>query len=537
LVLFWKIHAFAQGNCSAVMRRAHDRNQSANREEGYKPVRPPDRSLDKRFLKEEWMTVQKNPGDIGRRDMFRIMGASGAAVLSSTVGAAAKGPQEDATRQAVSSAWREVNEMDSQRKRLWKQRMDWWMDAKFGLFVHWDPSSLASVEISWPIMRPSPKWNITEEEYVNLYKRFNPVNYDPDSWVELAKAAGQKYIVFTTKHHDGFCMFDSSFTDYKVTNTPYKKDVLMMLVEACRRSNMPLGYYYSPPDMHHPDFRDTSKPASENWRGEPTRPQWPNYLHYMQLQLRELITRYGEPEVFWFDGLNNQEKYDGFYVERMLRELSPGTLVNNRLGTPGDYETPEQFVPDRIPVKGVRIAGVNLAEQDRLPSGLPGPEDFQPWETCMTINDTWAYNKNDRNFKSTKTLIQTLVNVASKGGNFLLNVGPSPEGTIQAEFQDRLREIGKWLAVNGESIYGTTYGPLQDLPYGKTTAKGGTIYLHIFDWPQLRLEIRRMGRVASVTLLSRGESLNFKSRDGAVLIELPEQPPDPYDSVLKIEVA
>jgi alpha-L-fucosidase len=476
-------------------------------------------------------------GSIGRREMFRIMGAGGAAAFSSGLASGAKAPQNDTTRQAVASAWNEVNELDRQRSGLLQQRMRWWLEAKFGLFIHWDPSSLASVEISWPIMRPSPKWNITQEEYVNLYKKFNPVEYDPDTWVQLAKAAGQKYIVFTTKHHDGFCMFDSSFTDYKITNTPYKKDILMMLVEACRRHDMPLGYYYSPPDMHHPDFRDTSKPAKDNWQGEPARPQWPNYLNYLQLQLRELATRYGEPTVFWFDGLNNQEKYDGYHVQRMLRELSPSSLFNNRLGTPGDYETPEQFVPDRVPVRGVRIAGTNRVEQDRLPSGLPQPEDFQPWETCMTINDTWAYNKNDRKYKSSKTLIRTLVNVASKGGNFLLDVGPSPEGLIQPEFQDRLRDVGNWLAVNGESIYGTTYGLLQDITYGKTTAKGGTTYLHIFDWPKGNLEVSGVGHVSRVTLLARGEILSFQRSGKGISIKLPEQAPDPNDTVLKIETS
>ncbi|TAM78899.1 MAG: hypothetical protein EPN47_19920 [Acidobacteria bacterium] len=463
------------------------------------------------------------------------MSAGGAAAFSSTLSAAVKEPQNGAARQAISKAWNEVNETDRHRSSLWQQRMDWWQDARFGMFIHWGPSSLASVEISWPIMRPSPKWNISQNEYVNLYKKFNPVKYDPDAWVELARAAGQKYIVFTTKHHDGFCMFDSSFTDYKITNTPYKNDVLMMLVEACRRHNMPLGYYYSPPDMHHQDFRDTSKPSAENWQGEPTRPQWPNYLNYFQLQLRELATRYGEPAVFWFDGLNNQEKYDGYQVQRMLRELSPSSLFNNRLGTPGDYETPEQFVPNRIPIRGVRIAGTNPADQNRLPSGLPRPEDFQPWETCMTINGTWAYNRNDHKYKPAKQLIQTLVNVASEGGNLLLNVGPSPEGVIQPEFQDRLREIGKWLASNGESIYGTTYGPLQGLAYGKTTTKGGNTYLHILDWPGRSLNLSGVERVSKVSFLASGEILSFQRSGNGVTIQLPEQAPDPIDTVLKIE--
>jgi alpha-L-fucosidase len=475
----------------------------------------------------------RKEGSIGRRDVFRVMGAGGAAAFSASLGLAANGQR--VTARAGSTAWREVNDLDRERHDLWQQRMEWWLDAKFGMFIHWDPSSLASVEISWPIMAPSPKWPISQEEYVNLYKRFNPVKFNPDEWVKLAKSAGQRYIVFTTKHHDGFCMFDSAFTDYKITNTPYQKDVLMMLVEACRRHDMPLGYYYSPPDMHHPGYRDTSKLVKMNWRGEPTRPQWPIYLQYLQLQLRELATRYGEPTVFWFDGLNDQAKFDGYHIERMLREISPSSLFNNRLGTPGDYETPEQFVPTRIPVKGIRIAGTNQADENRLPTGLPKPGEFEPWETCMTINDTWAYDKNDRNFKSTKELIQTLVNVASKGGNFLLDVGPSPEGVIQQEFQDRLRGIGKWLAINGESIYGTTYGPLQDLAYGKTTAKEGTTYLHIFDWPKESIEISGVGRVSRVSLLGRGEILEFARSGNGVTVQLPAQAPDPYDSVLKIE--
>jgi alpha-L-fucosidase len=478
----------------------------------------------------------KNPtrGKMGRREVFRMVGAGSAAAWSMQVGRAAAGPGRSASSPGL-AAWREVNDAGGARQRVHQQRLDWWRQAKFGMFIHWDPCSLASVEISWPIMAPQDKWKITQEEYVNLYKRFNPAQYDPCAWVELAQAAGQRYMVFTTKHHDGFCMFDSSFTDYKITRTPYGKDVLKMLAEACRRRAMPLGYYYSPPDMHHPDYRDTSKPAKENWRGEPARPEWPTYLHYMQLQLRELAARYGEPAIFWFDGLNEQEKYDGYQVERMLRELSPSSLCNNRLGTPGDYQTPEQFVPKRIPVKGVRMAGADPAAQKRLPSGLPRPEDFAPWETCMTINDTWAYNKHDRNYKQLRELVQTLANVASKGGNLLLNVGPGPDGAIQPELQERLRGMGKWLAVNGESIYGTTYGPLQDLAYGKTTAKGHSVYLHVFDWPKGRLEISGVGRVARVSLLARKEKLSFQRRGNGTSVEIPAEPPDPYDSVLKIE--
>ena len=183
-----------------------------------------------------------------------------------------------------------------------EHRTAWFREAKFGMFIHWGPYSQASVEASWPIMRPE-HWGISEADYRALPKRFNPTKYDPNHFIDLARLAGQKYIVFTTKHHDGFCMFDSSFTDYKITNTPYGKDIVHMLVEACAQRTMPLGFYYSPPDLHNPNYRDTSKLARENWNGQPERPEWPLYLDYMDLQLTELLTRYGRVRDIWFDGL------------------------------------------------------------------------------------------------------------------------------------------------------------------------------------------------------------------------------------------
>jgi len=455
-------------------------------------------------------------------------------MLSARVAGAAPGVSPDPI---TTAAWEKVNETDPDRSRLWEQRKTWFNKAKFGMFIHWGPVSLASIEISWPIMEPDPTMKISQEEYVNLYKRFNPVQYDPDAWVELARQAGQRYMVLVTKHHDGFCMFDSAFTDYKITNTPYEKDIVRMLGEACERQAMPLGYYYSPPDMHHPCFRDTSKPARENWHGEPARPEWPAYLNYMQLQLRELMCRYPSPVVFWFDGLGHQEKYDGYHVVRMIREMSPGTLVNNRIGVPGDFGTPEQFVPHRIPVKGVEIQGPDTSQQNNLPAGMPSREELQTWETCMTINETWAYNKNDTKYKSAQDLIRTLVDVASKGGNLLLNVGPTPEGTIQPEFQERLRGIGQWLAVNGDSIYGTTFGPLQNLSYGRTTAKGDVVYLHIYNWPgNGKLEIPDLKRrVLDVRMLDGGRKLEFSQSAGGITLHLPAQAPDADATVVAIK--
>jgi alpha-L-fucosidase len=418
------------------------------------------------------------------------------------------------------------------------ERTAWYRAAKFGMFIHWGAYSVASVEASWPIMVPNISWNITEPEYVSLYKRFNPTQYNPGAWVELAKQAGQRYMVITTKHHDGFCMFDSALTDYKITRTPYGKDVIAKLAKAAQEGGMPLGFYYSPPDMHHPGYRDTSQPVKDTWHGDPSRPEWANYLNYMEGQLRELLTQYGPVALIWFDGLDREEKYQGQRFISLIHQLQPAALVNNRIGVDGDFVTPEQEVPDRIPTKRAAKDQPDVAKPEASAlATVPLSEDFQLWETCMTINDTWAYNKNDRHFKSVQVLIQDLANVASKGGNFLLNVGPTPEGTIQHEFIERLQAMGKWMKVNGDSIYGTTYGPWQNLSFGKTTAKGKTIYLHVFDWPSKpELEVPGLERrVSRITVLATGRKAKFRQRRDRLLISVPPSAPDPNDSVLQID--
>ncbi len=384
-------------------------------------------------------------------------------------------------------------------------------------------------------MTPQPG-GISEAEYRALPQTFNPVKFDPRAFVELARLAGQEYMVFTTKHHDGFCMFDSSYTDYKITNTPYAKDIVAQLAKACGEGGMPLGFYYSPPDMHHPGFRDTTRLARENWHGEPQRPEWPGYLQYMQLQLAELLTRYGPVAIVWFDGLDNREKYNGAQVIEMIRRLQPATLVNDRIGVDGDYETPEQFIPPAIPVRGIAMSGIDQEASKQLKNTIPRPEEFRLWETCMTINNTWAYNKNDHDYKSSQTLIRSLVEVASRGGNYLLNVGPQPDGQIQPEFQQRLRAIGDWLTLNGDSIYGTTYGPVQAVSGLRTTAKGKSIYLHLFDWPASVCEIAGIeARVMSAHLLATGQPLTFRQSEGKLRIDIPPQPPDPNVSVIALK--
>ena len=423
--------------------------------------------------------------------------------------------------------------------RLWAadpfetERLRRFNEAKFGMFIHWGPYSQASVEASWPIMTPHPG-GISEAEYRKLATTFNPTKFDAREIVRLAKEAGQQYIVFTTKHHDGFCMFDSAFTDYKITNAPYGKDIVAMLAKAARDEDMPLGFYYSPPDMNHPAYRETSKPSATNYKGEPTRPEWPLYLDYMGLQLRELLTRYGDVFVIWFDGLDNQRKYDGYRVHQMIHELQPMTLINDRIGLRGDFVTPEQRLPKGIPRKNSKLENINPNDEGVLVAP-PRPEEFQPWETSMTINDTWAYNKNDRKFKSTTDLVHALIDAASKGGNFLLNIGPMPDGTVQPEFQERLRGIGAWLKVNGEAIYGTTFGPLQDVPFGRTTAKGNTVYLHVYSLPANTLQVAGLGPVKSVRALNGGQVLKFMQEEGRLSIQTAGVRPDEYATVFVVE--
>jgi alpha-L-fucosidase len=435
------------------------------------------------------------------------------------------------------------------------------------MFIHWGAYSVAGVEASWPIMKPelfphSPA--ISEKEYVELPRRFNPVEYDPRAWVQTAKQAGMRYMVITTKHHDGFCMFDAPGTDYKITNTPYGKDVVAQLAAACHEQQMPLGFYYSPPDMHHPGFRDTRKQARENWYGEPSRPQWPSYLDYMESHLRALLTNYGPVAIIWFDGLFGIAKYNPPRFHKLIHDLSPNTLINDRLGPGGDYVTPEQFFPDGVPIKSAKepaditpgtfnaIIGlskilpqkwflglIGWLAKSRYPTSMhPLPQDFQLWETCMTMNESWGYNVHDKNFKSSQTLLRTLVEVASRGGNFLLNVGPTPQGTFPIEAQQRLQSCGEWMAANGESIYHTTYGPVQNLAMARTTAKDGTVYVHLIDRAGSTLELAGIGgRVGSVTLLVGGGSCAFEQSGDGLRVDLSKVPPNAFIPVLAIRTA
>ena len=330
------------------------------------------------------------------------------------------------------------------------ERLGWWSDARFGMFIHWGlyaiPAGVHGDKNTYGEWIRSEA-RIPVDEYDQYRKQFNPVKFDPDAWCRTAKAAGMKYIVITSKHHDGFALFDSAVTDHDVMDTPFKRDILKELAEASRRHGIKICWYYSIMDWHHPDYL----PRRDWEKDRPTAgADYERYVAFMKSQLKELLTNYGPIGVLWFDGQwegtwTNERGYD---LQRYVRSLQPEIIINSRVGRSGgaygleadraerlgDYGTPEQFIPETAPAF--------------------------PWETCMTMNGHWGYNAADKNFKSADDLVRKLVDIASKGGNFLLNVGPTAEGEIPAESVERLRAVGRWTFVNGASIHGTVGSPL-----------------------------------------------------------------------------
>lgn len=325
-------------------------------------------------------------------------------------------------------------------------RLQWWREARFGMFIHWGPVSLKGTEIGW-----SRGAEVPTEQYDRLYQQFNPVEFDAETWAQVAKQAGMKYVVFTTKHHDGFCMWDTKQTDFNVMRSPFARDVVKELSAACGRHDLAFGTYHSVCDWHHPDF----PLGSPGGRTRKPNPNLDRYETYLRSQITELIRGYGPLLVMWFDVPQEFDRRRGQGLIDLARSLQPDILVNNRSGAPGDYDTPEQQV--------------GAFEMDR------------PWETCMTICEQWAWKPNDT-MKSLQQCLQTLVRCAGGDGNLLFNVGPMPDGRIEPRQVERLREMGAWLARYGDTIYGTRGGPWKPTKTLASTRRGNQVFVHILRW-------------------------------------------------------
>ncbi len=394
-------------------------------------------------------------------------------------------------------------------------------DAKFGLFIHWGVYSVLG-DGEWVMHQR----RIRSADYEKLPGLFNPTEFDPAEWVAMAKAAGMKYITITSKHHDGFAMFDSKVSDYDIVDrTPYKKDVLKMLADECHKQGIKLFFYHSELDWHHPDYYPRGRTGQDS--GRPDSGDWNRYLDYMDGQLRELLTNYGEIGGIWFDGWWDKPEADWRLAKtyKMIHDLQPAALVgNNHHHRPFPGEDFQMFEKD---LPGGRSAEFN---KDSEVSALP-------LETCETMNNSWGFNLTDRRHKSTRDLVHYLVKAAGNNANFLLNVGPMPNGRIQPEFVERLQEVGRWMAANSESIYGTRGGPIAPRSWGVTTQKGDTVYVHVLDYDDPVLALPTFSRkVKSARRLGGGAPVAVQQTASFLTLSLPPAR-DAYDTVIAVDLA
>jgi alpha-L-fucosidase len=415
------------------------------------------------------------------------------------------------------------------------QHMAWFREARFGLFIHWGVYSVPAGE--WNGNTNYGEWFLEEtkmpvSQYEKFAGQFNPVKFDANEWVRMAKNAGMKYIVITSKHHDGFGMFRSSLTDWCIKSTPFQRDPMKELSEACRAQGIRFCFYHSIMDWHHPDW-GIRRPWNDKASGAP---DMDRYTAYLKGQLKELLTGYGPIGILWFDG--QWEKpwtaERGLDLYNYVRDLQPNIIINNRVGKPTDSASGIGFAE-----RG-RIGDYGTPEQEIPPTGFgPGVD----WESCMTMNNHWGYNKNDQNWKSATTLIRNLIDCASKGGNYLLNVGPTSEGLFPDASVQRLAEIGTWMKANSESIYDTQASPFDKLPWGRCTQKqidsGRTrLYLQVFEWPaDAKLVLSGLAnKPVKAFLLDGGQPLEVASADNQVAIALPEKAPDTHATVVVLDI-
>lgn len=360
----------------------------------------------------------------------------------------------------------------------YNKRVEWFQEARFGMFIHW---GLYSIPARGEWIRSYEE--ISNEDYQKYFNEFNPVDYNPKKWVKAAKDAGMKYIVLTAKHHDGFCLYDSKYTDYKSTNTKLGRDIVRDFVEAAREEGIRVGLYFTLIDWYHidyPSLNDRIHPMRNNDEYNKREINFDNYLDYMHKQVEEICTNYGELDLLWFDfSYDNMtgEKWKATELINIVRKLQPNVIINNRLevsgeglgslaeGNPtsyhGDFITPEQMIP---PNGIVDINGDDLV-----------------WESCVTMNNNWGFHATDKFYKSGNMLIKKLVESVSKGGNMILNIGPDAKGNIPEESIDRLNIIGKWMNLNGDSIYGAGKSSINKPEYGRITQKNNKIYYHIYE--------------------------------------------------------
>jgi len=398
------------------------------------------------------------------------------------------------------------------------QARTWFQDAKFGMFIHWGVYSVMG-KGEWVMNNDK----IPISEYEKLAPQFNPTEFNAAEWVALAKAAGMKYITITSKHHDGFAMFAKKQNKWNIVDaTPYAKDPLKMLAYECHKQGIKLFFYHSQLDWHSPDYFPRGRTSQT--AGRPESGDFNHYLDFMDSQLQELLTNYGEIGGIWFDGWWDKPDADWRLPRTygLIHRLQPAALIgSNHHRRPFDGEDFQMFEKD---LPGGNTAGFNdKSEIGKL-----------PLESCDTINIAWGYNSTDKNFKSTKQLIQFLARNAGYNANFLLNIGPMPTGKIQLEFVERLHAIGQWLGSNGEAIYGTRGGPLPPGSWGVTTQKAGEIYVHVLDWNSDLLALSKLPAFKTAKLLVGGASVPVTRVKGGVVLHLPEKR-DEADTVIVLE--
>jgi len=408
----------------------------------------------------------------------------------------------------------------------------WFEDAKFGLFIHWGVYSVLG-DGEWVMHNQ----NISIKEYENLPKFFNPTKYDPEKWVLMAKEAGMKYITITSRHHDGFSMFNSKASNYNIVEkTPYGKDVLKMLAEACRKHDIKLFFYYSQLDWYRDDYFPRGRTGiGIKGRGEG---KWEDYINFMKAQLTELLTNYGEIGGIWFDGQWDQHDWDGKRfgkinvdfkldeVYKLIHDLQPQALIgSNHHLAPNPGEDFQMFEKD-LPGKGTKDFATSKDDIGNL-----------PLEVCETINGSWGFNLKDRKHKSEKELIQYLINAAGYGSNLLLNVGPMPNGEIQDEHINSLKKIGLWVKENGETIYGTRKGPSEPNDQFVTTKKQNKIYIHVLDSSIESLEIKTFAKkIKSFIYFNSKKKVKYVNKHNKLRIDLEKSEMNDIDTILELTI-